>query len=144
MDMPSGLTALFHEQTQIEERLRYLVQKTYPDESDPGTVMHDADYDHDNSDDDTLCEQQQVQSRAKDPTWSMIRNQEFRLLEERNLMIQQVKRNIYAQLLKQYQEGARMLLQGETVYWSDLVERGGERTQPFDPEPLLAVPLAGR
>ncbi|SPO39826.1 uncharacterized protein PSFLO_05307 [Pseudozyma flocculosa] len=38
---------------------------------------------------------------------------------------------------------ARVLRRGDVIYWSDLVS-GGERTQPFDPDPILQMPAAGR
>ncbi|KAN0060662.1 hypothetical protein ACQY0O_007320 [Thecaphora frezii] len=38
---------------------------------------------------------------------------------------------------------ARVLRRGDIVYWSDLVA-GGERTRPFDPDPILELPPAGR
>ena len=64
-------------------------------------------------------------------------------LVARRRWIGQQLRYYYSRMLVQYQAGARMLLRGETVYWSDLVE-GGERTQPFCPEAQLAFPVAGR
>ncbi|TKY85087.1 hypothetical protein EX895_006167 [Sporisorium graminicola] len=37
----------------------------------------------------------------------------------------------------------RVLRRGDTLYWSDLVA-GGERAQPFDPDPILERPIVGR
>ncbi|PWN47355.1 hypothetical protein IE53DRAFT_321365 [Violaceomyces palustris] len=37
----------------------------------------------------------------------------------------------------------RIIRRGDVVYWSDLVP-GGERTEPFDPEPFLSLPVVGR
>ena len=37
----------------------------------------------------------------------------------------------------------RVLKRGDTLYWSDLVP-GGERAQPFDPDPILDRPCVGR
>lgn len=37
----------------------------------------------------------------------------------------------------------RVLRRGDTLYWSDLVA-GGERAQPFDPDPILERPMVGR
>lgn len=37
----------------------------------------------------------------------------------------------------------RVLKRGDTLYWSDLIA-GGERAQPFDPDPILDRPLVGR
>lgn len=37
----------------------------------------------------------------------------------------------------------RVLARGDTLYWSDLIA-GGERAQPFDPDPILERPMVGR
>ncbi|PWZ03117.1 hypothetical protein BCV70DRAFT_229463 [Testicularia cyperi] len=37
----------------------------------------------------------------------------------------------------------RTLRRGDTIFWSDLVA-GGERAQPFDPDPILERPIVGR
>lgn len=37
----------------------------------------------------------------------------------------------------------RVLRRGDSVYWSDLVP-GGERAEPFDPDLILSMPIAGR
>lgn len=37
----------------------------------------------------------------------------------------------------------RVLGRGDTLFWSDLVA-GGERAQPFDPDPILERPMVGR
>ena len=37
----------------------------------------------------------------------------------------------------------RVLKRGDTLYWSDLIA-GGERAQPFDPDPILERPIVGR
>ena len=37
----------------------------------------------------------------------------------------------------------RVLRRGDTLYWSDLIA-GGERAQPFDPDPILERPIVGR
>ena len=37
----------------------------------------------------------------------------------------------------------RVLRRGDTLFWSDLVA-GGERAQPFDPDPILERPTVGR
>ncbi|SNX82502.1 uncharacterized protein MEPE_01208 [Melanopsichium pennsylvanicum] len=37
----------------------------------------------------------------------------------------------------------RGLRRGDTLYWSDLIA-GGERAQPFDPDPILERPTVGR
>ncbi|KAJ1032619.1 hypothetical protein NDA16_000642 [Ustilago loliicola] len=37
----------------------------------------------------------------------------------------------------------RVLKRGDALYWSDLIA-GGERAQPFDPDPILERPLVGR
>lgn len=38
---------------------------------------------------------------------------------------------------------ARRIERGGVVFWSDLVS-GGERTQPFDPDVVLSMPVVGR
>lgn len=37
----------------------------------------------------------------------------------------------------------RIIKRGDPIYWSDLVP-GGERAEPFNPDPILAMPVAGR
>ncbi|SPO22571.1 uncharacterized protein UTRI_01249 [Ustilago trichophora] len=37
----------------------------------------------------------------------------------------------------------RVLRRGDTLFWSDLIA-GGERAQPFDPDPILERPIVGR
>lgn len=37
----------------------------------------------------------------------------------------------------------RLIKRGDPVYWSDLVP-GGERAEPFNPDPILDMPVAGR
>ncbi|SPC60949.1 uncharacterized protein UHOD_01691 [Ustilago sp. UG-2017b] len=37
----------------------------------------------------------------------------------------------------------RVLKRGDTLYWTDLIA-GGERAQPFDPDPILERPMVGR
>lgn len=37
----------------------------------------------------------------------------------------------------------RVLQRGDTLYWCDLIA-GGERAQPFDPDPILERPIVGR
>lgn len=40
-------------------------------------------------------------------------------------------------------KAGRVLRRGDTLYWSDLIA-GGERAQPFDPDPILERPIVGR
>ncbi|EST06281.1 Protein FAM72 [Kalmanozyma brasiliensis GHG001] len=40
-------------------------------------------------------------------------------------------------------KGGRVLRRGDTLYWADLIA-GGERAQPFDPDPILERPIVGR
>lgn len=46
-------------------------------------------------------------------------------------------RMVYSLLVKQYNSGARIILRGEPIYWSDLHLEGGDRPRPFDPEEVL-------
>lgn len=51
----------------------------------------------------------------------------------------------YSSLTKQYRAGARIILAGETVCWSDINQHGGgDRYFPFDPDDILNIPAARR
>lgn len=66
-------------------------------------------------------------------------------LTRRSHYLQAELRDMYTHIRDEYLAGARLIMSGETVFWSDLLSLGGERSQPFDPEPLLALQLsAGR
>lgn len=67
-----------------------------------------------------------------------------RILHQRLWRVQHELRRLYLSLLKQCQSGMRILLAGETIYWSDIVLEGGDRTQPFDSDTVLDVPTASR
>lgn len=60
-----------------------------------------------------------------------------RFVQAKLWRITQQIRMVYASLVKQYNAGARIILRGETVYWSDLHLEGGDRTRPFDPDEVL-------
>ena len=64
-------------------------------------------------------------------------------LDQQRRAVAARKDAIRLQLQAASARSGRIILRGESVFWSDLVG-GGERSEPFDADLMLELPVAGR